>query len=86
MHFFLSGAYDIQFLSHLPADLWLYIAIPMAGGCFALKTLRPVGALLLGFVSIWVAASQGVAQKLEPSLVGIDLIETFQIINFVENK
>lgn len=83
---FLSGAYAIQLLQRLPADAWLYLAVPATCLCLVWKPLRPVGALLCGFVLIWVSARAVLLQKLAPSLVGLDLEETFQVIDFVENK
>lgn len=83
---FLCGAYAIQLLQRLPVDTWLYLAVPATCLCLFLKPLRSVGALLLGFVLIWVSARAVLLQKLDPSLLGLDLEETFQVIDFVDNK
>lgn len=83
--FFLTGAYAIQFLPRLPADVWLWIGIAATVLCLLRKSSRPVGALLLGFVLIWLSARQGLEQKLDPSLVGINIDETFQVIDFVQH-
>ncbi|NOX70970.1 MAG: DNA internalization-related competence protein ComEC/Rec2 [Gammaproteobacteria bacterium] len=83
---FLSGAYAIQLLQRLPADIWLYLAVPATGLCLLLKPLRPAGAFLFGFVLIWVSAHAAQLQKLAPSLAGADQEEVFQIIDFVDEK
>ena len=83
---FLSGAYAIQLLQRLPADGWFYLAIPTVCLCLVLKPLRPTAAFLLGFVLIWVSARAVLAQRLDSTLVGTDRTETFQIIDFVEQK
>ncbi len=83
---FLCGAYAIQLLQHLPADGWWFFAVPATILCLVVKSLRPVGALLLGFLVIWASSRQVLQQRLSPSLVGEDLTEVFQVIDFAKQS
>ena len=79
----LSGAYAITFLERLPSDGYLFVAIPLACLFFAVRPMRPVGYLLLGFVLMWLTSRDVLTQRLEPELVGENLTSSFRISDFV---
>jgi len=83
---FLCGAYAIQLLQRLPADVWWLVAVPATILCLALRSLRPVGVLLLGFLLIWASSRQVIQQRLAVPLVGKDLTEVFQVIDFAKQS
>ena len=82
----LAGAYSLQLIASLPSPAVVAILAVFGLVCAFPRRCRPVAAFLAGCVVMWCAASSHLADRLDHSLQGENLVIEAKVLDFPSLK